>query len=70
MSSTPTFLASGFGGTVASVGVVSNRQDFFIMDDVTYGKGGAVPEPGSIALLLGPGAVGSFVIARRKLAKK
>lgn len=68
---TPAFLASGYSGLVSKVGVYSNSNDFYIMDDVTYGTGisttAATPEPGSIALLLGAGVTGAgFLLRRRK----
>ncbi len=65
-SDVPTFLASGYSGTVTSFDVLSPSPDFFIMDDVTYGSGGTTPEPSSL-LLLGSGMLGAVGVIRRKL---
>ncbi len=68
-SDTPTFYASGYNGLVDTVGIFSQANDFYVMDDVTYGSGGgSVPEPASL-LLLGSGllALGN---RGRKLLKK
>jgi hypothetical protein len=57
-SSTPTFLASGYGGLVTSVVVQSPDPDFYVMDNVTYNSG--VPEPAAWSLmLLGLGSLGA-----------
>jgi hypothetical protein len=65
MSSTPTFLSSGYAGLVDDIHVLTNAPDFFIMDDVTYNGGGGVPEPGTL-VLLGSGALGLAGYIRRK----
>ena len=62
----PTWLASGYSGAVSIVGVYSADNDFYVMDDVTYGT--SVPEPGSIALFA-TGALGALGVIRRRLAK-
>lgn len=49
-SDVPTFLASGYGGLVSIVGVFSQSNDFYVMDDVTYAET-VTPEPGSLWLL-------------------
>jgi hypothetical protein len=59
----PGFLASGYGGPVDEVEVVS-AANFWVMDDVTY-DATVVPEPASVCLI-GAGAVGLFVVRRRK----
>jgi hypothetical protein len=60
-SNVPTFLSSGYSGPVDVVGVLSNDNDFYVMDDVTY----AVPEPATL-LLLGSALVGVFSFRRRR----
>ena len=46
-SDTPTYLASGYSGPVDTVGVYSASNDFYVMDNVTYGTA-SVPEPSSV----------------------
>ena len=36
-SGTPTFLASGYSGPVDTVGVYATANDFYVMDNATYG---------------------------------
>lgn len=65
-SNIPTFLSSGYSGLVDQVNVLSPRPDYFVMDDVTFNRGGAVPEPATWALMiLGFGAVGASLRGRR-----
>ncbi len=64
----PHFLASGYGGLVDQVKVLSGQPDFWVMDDVTYNAGsvGGVPEPASWALMiLGFGAVALTLRGRK-----
>ncbi|HVS37566.1 MAG TPA: PEP-CTERM sorting domain-containing protein [Gemmataceae bacterium] len=68
-SAAPTFLASGYSGLVDKVGVWSQTNDYYVMDDVTYEpalRAGA-PEPASLALV-GVGALGmaGWVWRRRR----
>ena len=68
VSGTPTFLASGYAGAVDRVEVYSNRNDFYVMDDVTIGAAVvATPEPASLGLMA-TGLVGLFGVARRRRA--
>lgn len=61
----PTFLASGYNGTIDRVGVVSNTAGYWVMDDVTYGSDPApVPEPATFALM-GIGLAAAWRAKRR-----
>ena len=69
VSSTPTFLASGYAGNnVKTINVVSNAPDFYVMDDVTYGVA-ATPEPGSLAFLATSGLSGAGFLIRKRRRK-
>ncbi|WP_321472403.1 PEP-CTERM sorting domain-containing protein [uncultured Paludibaculum sp.] len=58
LSSTPTFLASGYSGLIDEVRV-NATPGYFVMDDVTF-NASAVPEPTSIGLV-GLGLAGLLV---------
>ena len=69
-SSVPTFLDSGYSGAVDRVGVSSQANAFYVMDDVTYNTTldpipDPIPEPTSM-LLLGTGLVGAAFSRRRR----
>ena len=70
-SSTPTFLASGYGGVVDRVGVFSAENDFYVMDDVTFDTTlpepipEPIPEPASM-LLLATGIAGAALRRRHR----
>jgi opacity protein-like surface antigen len=71
-TSTPTFLSSGYAGSVDEIRFTGNHG-FYIVDDVTFDKlvpfgGAGVPEPQSWALMIaGFGLVGA-AMRRRKAA--
>ncbi|MDX2152560.1 MAG: PEP-CTERM sorting domain-containing protein [Bryobacteraceae bacterium] len=56
LSAIPTFLPSGYEGTVDEVRVLTS-SGFFVMDDLQFEASGVVPEPGTAAIVfLGLGA--------------
>ena len=67
-TATPTFLASGYSGLVDVVGVFSNANDYYVMDDVTYSdqqQTAPIPEPATM-LLLSTGLAGVAAKVRRR----
>lgn len=64
LTSTPTFLNSGYTGLVDRV-QVNSRPGFFVMDDVSYGSATVTPEPISMTLL-GTGLAGIAAARRRR----
>jgi hypothetical protein len=70
-SDVPTFLASGYAGSVDEIRIVGNNG-YYVVDDVTFDNlvsvGGGVPEPATWAMMLaGFGLVG-FAARRRAVA--
>jgi len=66
-SDVPTFLSSGYAGPVDTVVVTAGGQNFFTMDDFTFGAvTPAIPEPRTYALMgLGLAIIGLFLFRRR-----
>jgi hypothetical protein len=53
LSDTPSFLDAGWDGVIDTVVVSSGFQASYVMDDLTFDSAAQVPEPGSLALVLG-----------------
>jgi len=53
LSEAPAFLDAGWDGAIDTVVVASGFQASYVMDDLTFDRAAQVPEPGSLALLLG-----------------
>jgi len=66
LTATPQFLGSGYSGRVSIVDVYSTSTNTWVLDDLTYHSAAAVPEPGSIALLIGMGLSGAGFLIRRQ----
>ena len=61
----PAFLSSGYSGLIDTI-VVSGVQGFYAMDDLTFHRVAAVPEPETYALLLaGIGLMARVLRSRR-----
>jgi len=66
LGETPAFLAAGWDGAIDTVVVASDFQASYVMDDLSFEDAAEVPEPGSLALVLG-GIGLAGVVRRRKL---
>ena len=53
LSEAPAFLDAGWDGAIDTVVVASGFQASYAMDDLSFDSPAEVPEPGSLALLLG-----------------
>lgn len=53
LSDTPAFLDAGWDGAIDTVVVSSGFQASYAMDDLSFENAAQVPEPGSLALVLG-----------------
>jgi hypothetical protein len=65
LSDAPAFLDAGWDGAIDTVVVSSGFQASYVMDDLSFESAAQVPEPGSLALLLGGLGVAGAVRLRR-----
>ncbi len=66
-TATPTFLSSGYNGTVDRV-TVNGSSDSYVLDNVTFNGQSTVPEPSEFALL-GTGLFGLVPMIRRGIKR-
>ena len=66
LSDTPGFLDAGWSGAIDAVVVSSPLQAFYVMDDFSFADANAVPEPGTLALVLTGLAFAGTVVRRRR----
>ena len=65
LSDAPAFLDAGWDGAIDAIVVSSGFQGSYVMDDLSFQSASAVPEPGSVTLLLaGLGLVGALRLRR------
>lgn len=66
LSDAPAFLDAGWDGAIDTVVVSSGFQASYVMDDLSFEAAAEVPEPGSLALVLGGlGLAGAMRRAKR-----
>lgn len=66
LSDAPAFLDAGWDGAIDTVVVASDFPASYVMDDMRFDSTAAVPEPGSLALVLG--GLGFAGVVRRRRA--
>jgi hypothetical protein len=65
LSDAPAYLDAGWHGAVDAIVVSSGFQGSYVMDDLSFESASAVPEPGSMTLLLaGMGLIGVMRLRR------
>ncbi|MDN4036192.1 PEP-CTERM sorting domain-containing protein [Massilia sp. YIM B02443] len=65
LSSTPAFLAAGWGSAIDTVVVTTGVPGSYVMDDFSFDGAAEVPEPGSLALVLAGFGLAGAVRLRR-----
>jgi len=65
LAETPAFLGAGWDGAIDTVVVASDFQASYVMDDLSFEGAAEVPEPGSLALLLGGLGIAGAMRRRR-----
>ena len=64
LSDAPAFLDAGWSSAIDTLVVLSSAQASYVMDDLTFDSAAQVPEPPSLALLLGGFALAGAVRVR------